>query len=617
MPASNKLKIANVGYLNSAPYRRLSTLDFVDYSEWEPSICARQLHNFSAHLALIPVSECFMHGGYNALPYGIAARGPVESVMLYSAVPINDLKSILIDESSHTSVSLLRTLLPEIKFSSGRKPELIRTRRTQIAEQLAGDIGGLIIGDLDPALRARFPHTVDLSEFWYSLTGLPFVFAVWALRAESINSKTHLALLTAIEDSLAKKEIFAREWAETHNFDKSLAVDYVNNKIFYAIDDEAFEGLREFHTRGSKLGIFPPLNLSSFIIRNILPTFSNPAGNISDTKSQDELLQKASSSARLSVAETVHLINSASYSDLSLTASIKQSPNLKQTGSREIHTIYYTAPDEQFRNSRFRNTSVTATTSLSLLVKEEIEILLEPLKTRSNITILLLGELTPEISLSYFEELLTWISANYEFKIIGFSGQQLQELARRSNISLEAVLLKLQIAGLSEICDEFALGDKVNSEHCAETLKQKNSPFFVHQLAHRLGIRSSVRVKYSADINTYDQLLTLHFLRNLQDETNGITALQIDFATTLTANDDAYVSNYLKYHAGACIFLDNITVASGVTSDSKLPLTQLLLLNGAKDLRWLPSANRITNHSAEYISRSQQISELLIKEINS
>ena len=107
------LRIANVGYLNSVPYRVTKDLPWAVYSEESPASCARMLHEDEADVGLIPVAQLIQRGGYTALDYGIASLGPVKSVMLVAERPLEELERVVVDGSSHASASLLRLLFHE------------------------------------------------------------------------------------------------------------------------------------------------------------------------------------------------------------------------------------------------------------------------------------------------------------------------------------------------------------------------------------------------------------------------------------------------------------------------------------------------------------------------
>jgi chorismate dehydratase len=113
----------------------------------------------------------------------IGSRGPVQSVLLLSRCPVEELagETILVSAQTHTSAALLRVLLAELwkvktRFITDDASDVLtRGERPQAI---------LCIGD--EALNLRFhpdyPVRTDLGEAWRTLTGLPFIFGVWIVQ---------------------------------------------------------------------------------------------------------------------------------------------------------------------------------------------------------------------------------------------------------------------------------------------------------------------------------------------------------------------------------------------------------------------------------------------------
>ena len=130
----------------------------------------------------------------------VAARGPVQSVQLVSRRPASALGGSLISVTPETSTSirLLKLLLnvkrglPGVRFVRGLEP--------------AQADGLLLIGDLAMRTRNRppegFVHTLDLGADWLEWTGLPFVYAVWAVRS-ALEPPLKNDLRAFLESSLA------------------------------------------------------------------------------------------------------------------------------------------------------------------------------------------------------------------------------------------------------------------------------------------------------------------------------------------------------------------------------------------------------------------------------
>lgn len=112
---------------------------------------------------------------------GVATRGPVQSVLLFSRRPAEALGGALISVTPETSTSvrLLRLLL-------GVKRGFADVRYLRGLEPAQAD-AMLVIGDHAMRLRHKrpegFTHTLDLGADWLEWTGLSFVYAVWAVRA--------------------------------------------------------------------------------------------------------------------------------------------------------------------------------------------------------------------------------------------------------------------------------------------------------------------------------------------------------------------------------------------------------------------------------------------------
>ena len=174
--------MAAVNYLNTKPLiHDLEELaPDADLTLEVPSRLADQLHCGQLDVALIPVIEYFRHSGYRIVPnIAIASNGPVLSVTLFSRVPWPAIRRVALDEGSRTSAALTQILLRQ---RHGIRPELVPLPLDREAEEVAAD-AVLLIGDR--AMRACLPgfsHAFDLGQEWHDWVGLPFVYAVWAVR---------------------------------------------------------------------------------------------------------------------------------------------------------------------------------------------------------------------------------------------------------------------------------------------------------------------------------------------------------------------------------------------------------------------------------------------------
>jgi chorismate dehydratase len=155
---------------------------------------------------------------------------------------------------------LVQVLLAE-RF--GVRPQ-VAPFRPDLAAMLETADAALLIGD--PALRvdrARF-HVVDLAAEWRALTGLPFVFAVWAVTPE-VDGEAVTALL---QGSLALGERELPRLVASAASELGLAREevrtYLTHHLSYHLEAEGLRSLDEFFRRGHAHGLLPaprPLRL--------------------------------------------------------------------------------------------------------------------------------------------------------------------------------------------------------------------------------------------------------------------------------------------------------------------------------------------------------------------
>ena len=148
MVGNSKISISVVSYLNSKPFiYGLRSANFnveVEIMEDTPTICAEKLLNGQADIGLIPVAVIpQLKEHFIISNYCIGADGNVNSVMLFSEVPLEKIKTILLDYQSRTSV-LLTQLLAKKFWNINPKWQ---TTSTEYEKQIHGETAGIVIGD--------------------------------------------------------------------------------------------------------------------------------------------------------------------------------------------------------------------------------------------------------------------------------------------------------------------------------------------------------------------------------------------------------------------------------------------------------------------------------------
>src|SRR5262245_24497557 len=110
-----KIKVSAVSYLNSKPFiyglEHSEVKNEIDLQLDVPSTCAAKLFEDKVDLGLVPVAVLPDLDEYHIITdYCIGADGEVGSVLLLSEVPLNEIKTILLDYQSMTSVVLVQIL---------------------------------------------------------------------------------------------------------------------------------------------------------------------------------------------------------------------------------------------------------------------------------------------------------------------------------------------------------------------------------------------------------------------------------------------------------------------------------------------------------------------------
>lgn len=251
------VRIGAVSYLNSKPLiEGLSELApeaelILDY----PSRLADHLAGGLLDVALIPSVECFRDPDYEVVSDAcVATHGPVLSVKLYSRVPVEEIRSLALDEGSRTSAALVQILLAK---RYGVRPTLEPLPLGRPMESFSAD-AVLVIGDraIYPPVET-FAATWDLGEEWLNWTGLPFVFALWATRPDVELGTVEEALGQARDRGLDGLPQIARREAVVLGLDERTTLGYLTENIYYHLGPAERDGLRLFHRLAVELGFAP------------------------------------------------------------------------------------------------------------------------------------------------------------------------------------------------------------------------------------------------------------------------------------------------------------------------------------------------------------------------
>jgi chorismate dehydratase len=243
----SRLRLSIVYYLNSLPLswgfihgeqRELFELDFSP-----PSRCADLLAQGNVDVGLIPVIEYQRIPGLKIIPgLAVASKGDVQSVLLISKLPMQQIRTIAADVSSRTSICLLRILLR----NRLKTEPVLQVCSPNLPEMLQNNDAALVIGDI--ALKAKTDglFVYDLAAEWKSQTATPFVFAFWGVRTAA-GPCSNRPFRQSYEYGKTRLSHIAQEQSRKLDLSEDEILNYLTRNIDYSLDEENLEGLKLFY----------------------------------------------------------------------------------------------------------------------------------------------------------------------------------------------------------------------------------------------------------------------------------------------------------------------------------------------------------------------------------
>jgi chorismate dehydratase len=259
-----------------------------------PAECAARLASGQADIGLVPIAALAANPTLRILPgCTIASRHKVRSLLLVrrAAQPLAALRSVAADTASRTTVAYAHILFhrwgnPSVPFIP-LSADLDRMLERADAAILIGDPALLALEERENRLErtGELLDYHDLAEEWTTLTGLPFVSAVWAIASSSSASRPSplpnpLVPSPLVPSPLAPWSLeqiaadFTRsrnhglqnidalvaEWSARLPIPEKTIRTYLTANIHYILDDECIAGMKAFFTEAAALGILPPYN---------------------------------------------------------------------------------------------------------------------------------------------------------------------------------------------------------------------------------------------------------------------------------------------------------------------------------------------------------------------
>jgi chorismate dehydratase len=265
----NKPRVAASNYLNAAPlcYSFISgsqagRSDFI--SDAAPSWCSDLLASAQADAALIPVIEYARISDLKIAPAAcVASIRKVKSVILASRVPLAQVRTVALDTSSRTSAALIRILLEHFCSVSAEYQQAA----PKVDQMLESHDAALIIGDPAMLIDRSGLHVYDLAEEWRRHTGLPFVFAFWAVRPGAVdNLSAHgIDFAVARNEGVGRISEIARDYSVRLGLPVEELESYLTDNISYDLDPESLRGLNLYYELAHRCGLIDAVPELAFL----------------------------------------------------------------------------------------------------------------------------------------------------------------------------------------------------------------------------------------------------------------------------------------------------------------------------------------------------------------
>jgi chorismate dehydratase len=229
-------RVGSVKALNTVPLTR-GIEDQILYAT--PAKLAELLRRDELDAGLVSVVEPLLNDRYDILDgIAVASLGEVKSVLLAHRQPLEQIREVFCDTASLTSVRLLKVLLAERGLTPEFKP-LPDYNFATPPDNL------MLIGDaaLDFLFGQHEHQIYDLGAAWFEMTGLPFVFAVWALRRGVHNPDLRRQLRDAKDFGMETLDhIIGTRTEYTLDFRK----DYFGWHLHYHLGSDEKRGIARF-----------------------------------------------------------------------------------------------------------------------------------------------------------------------------------------------------------------------------------------------------------------------------------------------------------------------------------------------------------------------------------
>ena len=268
-----QVRIGRISYMNVAPIYfgldKQNGSDWYDILSAPPAVLNQKMAVGELDISPVSTAAYAEHQKeWQLLPgLSISCDGPVMSVLLASRYSLKELdgKSVVMSDESASSAALLRLI-----FMENDVQPVISRRKIDTNGSLPDADAVLVIGDtaLNGMWQKSYKYVWDLCGTWKASTGLPFVFALWAVRREFAQKHADLVTTTLQVLNQSKRQGCANIPAITASLQNHCKLDsdilkrYFNG-LQYDLDENKLKGLQEFYLKLYQHRLIPaPVALS-------------------------------------------------------------------------------------------------------------------------------------------------------------------------------------------------------------------------------------------------------------------------------------------------------------------------------------------------------------------
>lgn len=247
------MRIGAVPYLNGKPLVwGLDREPGVELVHEVPSRLDSMLRQGEVAAGLVSSVACFMNRELRIVPgVSISCVGPAKSVKLFHNGKLESVKRVALDMNSLTGVLLAKIVLGE---RHGLEPEFV-SMPPSLPDMLEACDAAVVIGDTTMCAPAgRWPD-IDLGEEWHALTGLPLVFALWAVNPALATPDLADALLGAKARGLNALQEISEAEAARLGLPVETCFRYLSETMNYDLTEEHMRALTLFCEKARRYGL--------------------------------------------------------------------------------------------------------------------------------------------------------------------------------------------------------------------------------------------------------------------------------------------------------------------------------------------------------------------------